>query len=329
MQSFKSFQQRLFQINDATFNDFAWELFLYQVNNNPIYKSFITHLGIDIRSIKNVGEIPFLPISFFKYHEVMTERWEVEATYESSGTTDASVSRHYVRNTKLYLKNTSFIFNHFYGKIEDYHMLFLLPSYIERGSSSLVSMADYFIKRSGSKYSNFYLNNFEELITTVESIRRDAGSKKILLCGVSFALLELAEKFAPDLHDVVIMETGGMKGRRKEITRKELHNYLIDRFNVLKIHSEYGMTELSSQAYSQGNAKFKTPPWMKILIRDTNDPLDIGNKRSGGINVIDLANISSCAFIETQDLGTVDSNGEFEVLGRFDNSDIRGCNLMV
>ncbi|MEM9859545.1 MAG: acyl transferase [Bacteroidota bacterium] len=329
MQSFKSFQQRLFQINHTTFNDFAKELFLYQVENNPIYKSYVAHLGIGIRSIKKVNEIPFLPISFFKNHKVMTESWAAEATYESSGTTGASVSRHYVRNNKLYLNNTALIFHHFYGPIEDYHTLFLLPGYIERGSSSLVSMADYFIKRSGSRYSNFYLNNFEELITTIESIRRGGGSKKILLCGVSFALLELVEKFAPDLHDVVVMETGGMKGRRKEIIREELHDYLINRCNVQKIHSEYGMTELSSQAYSQGNAKFKTPPWMKILIRDTNDPLDIGNKRSGGINVIDLANISSCAFIETQDLGAVDSNGAFEILGRFDNSDIRGCNLMV
>ncbi|MEM8566643.1 MAG: acyl transferase [Bacteroidota bacterium] len=241
-----------------------------------------------------------------------------------------NTSRHYVRDENFYFKNCEKIFNRFYGPLLDYHTLFLLPGYIERGNSSLVSMAQYFIDRTESKHSGFYLSNHSALLKIIEKIKNEKGTRKILLCGVSFALMDLAESYDIDLgNDVIVMETGGMKGRRREIVREELHSFLCRKLNVSKIHSEYGMTELSSQAYSTGDGKFRTPPWMRVLLRDTNDPFDVGDKKSGAINVIDLANISSCSFIETQDLGRLNSSGELEILGRFDNSDVRGCNLMV
>ena len=329
MLSFKSFEQRLFQVNNQNFNEFAISLFRYQAKNNSVYHDYISGLNINIKQVKSFYDIPFLPISFFKQHKIKTERWSEENIYESSGTTGVQASRHFVRDNGLYLVNCERIFKRSYGSLSDYHTLFLLPSYIERGNSSLVAMARHFIGKSQSEYSGFYLNNYSELVSTIESIRKNSNGKKMLLCGVSFALLELAETLEPNLSDVIIMETGGMKGRRKELIRAELHSILCERLNVPVIHSEYGMTELSSQAYSQGNGKFDTPPWMRILLRDINDPFDLSNNQSGGINVIDLANLSSCAFIETQDLGSINSRGELEILGRFDNSDIRGCNLLI
>lgn len=329
MRSFKSFYQRLFQVNDANFNEATLALFRLQAENNIIYKTYIENLGINLKWVDSIDKIPFMPISFFKKHMVKTGMWNEELIYSSSGTTGNATSRHYIKDNSFYLRNTITIFNRFYGALDHYHMLFLLPNYLERSGSSLVAMANEFIERSGSNFSGFYLNNLDELIDTIEELRKIDNNRRILLCGVSFALLDLAEKFGPNLHDVIVMETGGMKGRRKEIIRSEFHELMCSAFNIREVHSEYGMTELSSQAYSKGQGKFETPPWMKILLRDVNDPFNIGSGRSGGVNIIDLANVSSCAFIETQDLGAIDDNYELEILGRFDNSDIRGCNLMV
>lgn len=278
-------------------------------------------------TITEVAQIPFLPVAFFKDHEVKTDVWDPEATFSSSGTTGQRTSSHFVRDKEFYLTNAEKVFNHFYGSLQEYHFLALLPSYLERDNSSLVVMADSFIKKSRSSYSGFYLNDYENLLHTIRNINDD---RKILLLGVSFALLDIAETYKPDLSYVTVMETGGMKGRRREMVRHELHAVLKKGFNVGRIHSEYGMTELMSQAYSTGEGIFQGPPWMKVMLRDINDPFDISeNRKSGGINVIDLANIHSCAFIETQDVGKKNGNNSFEVMGRFDNSDIRGCNLMV
>lgn len=327
MKSFKSFYQDIFHANKSTFDQLALKVFRYQAVNNTIYKSYIENLGIDANKISRVDEIPFLPISFFKTQTVKTGAWQPEVVFESSGTTGLSTSRHYVRSVEFYLENTERIFNYFYGPLDQYHILALLPSYLERGNSSLVLMADYFIKRSGSNYSGFYLHDLDRLLDTIKQIR---GKRRILLLGVSFALLDLAEKYRPDLGKVQVMETGGMKGRRKEIIRSELHRQLHEGLNTWPVHSEYGMTELLSQAYSTGSGIFHCPPWMKVILRDTNDPFDFNLKRnSGGINIIDLANVDSCAFIETQDIGKKMENGGFEVMGRFDNTDIRGCNLMI
>lgn len=327
MKSSKSFYKDIFHVKKSNFDELALNLFQYQASNNLIYKRYIENIGIQISNVTKVQQIPFLPISFFKSQEVKTGRWDNEGVFESSGTTGATPSRHFVRKVDFYLKNTVEIFENFYGKLEQYHFLALLPSYLERNNSSLVLMADHFIKRSNSDYSGFYLQDHERLIDTIGRIR---DGRKIMLLGVSFALLDLLERHQPDLSDVVVMETGGMKGRREEMIRAELHAVLKEGFKVGQIHSEYGMTELMSQAYSKQAGVFHCPPWMRIILRDVNDPFDLNTKRtSGGINIIDLANVDTCAFIETQDMGKILENNGFEVVGRFDNSDIRGCNLMV
>lgn len=323
------FTKHLFGITSQTFTDFALKLFRFQAVNNPIYRKYLHYLQVNPESVVRIEDIPFLPIGFFKLHKIITPANTVVQTYfESSGTTGQQRSRHYVVDMDFYKQVSQAIFEQFYGKLTDYHVFALLPSYLEREHASLVAMADYFIKQSQSTYSGFYLKNYKEMIEKVEQAR---SSRKIMLIGVSFALLELAEQYQPDFQGVIVMETGGMKGRRKELTRNELHNILSEKLNIANIHSEYGMTELLSQAYAKQEGIFQTPPWMKILIRDINDPFYIDNQlRSGGINIIDLANIYSCAFIETQDLGRGNrTRGTFEVLGRFDNSDIRGCNLMI
>ncbi len=329
MSSFKSLKQELFRVEDSTFNDFALTLFRYQVHHNTIYRQYVEYLSVHPDNIKTLKDIPFLPISFFKRHAVKTESWEAEKIYESSGTTGSTTSRHYVRDNAFYLEVTRRIFTRFYGDPDKYHFLFLLPSYLERGTSSLIAMANHFITLSGSQHSGFYLNNYKDLVEKVFWLKHNSQNG-IILCGVTYALLDLAEQYAPDLSGVVVMETGGMKGRRRELVREELHKRLKSAFKVDFIHSEYGMTELMSQAYSKKNGEFFTPPWMKIILRDVNDPFDLQTSRAtGGINIVDLANVHSCAFIETQDLGKVADGGKFEVLGRFDNSDIRGCNLLV
>ena len=328
MQSFKSFDQVLYTANDSTFEDIALHLFYKQANENKVYRDFIGFLGIDPSSIHKLENIPFLPISFFKSHLIATGDFKPEIVFSSSGTTGLTTSRHGIRQLSFYLENAKRNFELFFGSLRNYHILALLPSYLEREGSSLIYMVDYFIKETQSDYSGFFLNDYQALLKRIKELK--TGSRKVILLGVSFALLELAEKFEADLSHCLIMETGGMKGRRKEITREELHEFISAKLNVKLTYSEYGMTELMSQAYSLGNGLYKSPPWMKMMVRDINDPFKFEPwGKTGGINVIDLANQHSCAFIETQDLGKVDQNGSFEVLGRFDNSDIRGCNLLA
>lgn len=312
-------------------NDFlkmTLDVFRFQAKNNIVYREFIHHLNIDVETISTIKDIPFLPISFFKTHPILSDTNKVQQTFLSSGTTGSNLSKHLVTDLNIYKESFTKGFQHFYGNIEDYTVLALLPNYLERNGSSLVYMVTDLIEKSNKKDSGFYLNNLDELAKQLNIL--DSNGEKILLIGVSFALLDLIEKYQFQLKNTIIMETGGMKGRRKEIIRAELHQLLSTGFSVNNIHSEYGMTELLSQAYSNGNGIFKTPPWMKIIIRDTEDSLSIlPHQKAGGINIIDLANINSCSFIATQDLGKTFDNNTFEILGRFDNSDIRGCNLMV
>ena len=314
--------------NTQDFNKTALDIFRFQASNNLVYKTFLNHLKVDVNAIENIEEIPFLPIQFFKSHKIISSKSPIEQTFLSSGTTGMFQSKHYVTAISIYEESFTKTFQHFYGDIEDYTVLALLPSYLERTGSSLIYMVNNFIEKSNNPKSGFYLDNLEELANNLKEL--DKKGAKILLIGVSFALLDLLDKHKFNLKNTIIMETGGMKGKRKELIREELHNILCDGFGVSKIHSEYGLTELLSQAYSKGNGIFECPPWMKILTRDTEDALTIlPEGKSGGINVIDLANINSCSFIATQDLGKIYKNGTFEVLGRFDNSDIRGCNLLV
>ena len=319
----------IFTIKNATqFNDLAIKIFNYQAENNPVYKKYLFHLGTEISSVKSIREIPFLPIEFFKSHEIKTGSSKTAKTFYSSGTTGAKKSRHFITDISIYERSFLTNFENQYGKLDDICILALLPTYLNNESSSLVYMVNKLIAISGHSDSGFYLNNIEELSLKLESLEKT--NTKIILIGVSYALIDLAEKFPLKLSNTVIMETGGMKGKRKELTKAELHKFLSSRFGVESIHSEYGMTELLSQAYSPGEGKFNTPPWMKILIRDTYDPFCyLEQAKSGGINIIDLANINSCSFIETGDLGKIHPDNSFEVLGRFDNSDIRGCNLLV
>ncbi|MFD0932373.1 acyl transferase [Psychroflexus salinarum] len=318
-----------FTINsEKEFEKTALQLFEKQFEKNSVYREFCDHLNIKSQEVKSLKDIPFLPIQFFKTHDVKTGEFTPDITFLSSGTTGQIQSQHKVKNLSLYEESFTKTFNHFYGNIEDYVVLGLLPSYLEREGSSLIYMVNDFIKKSKYNESGFYLNELEQLSQTL--INLDKSGKKILLIGVSFALLDLVEKKSFQLKNTIVMETGGMKGRRKEMIRKELHDILSRGFGVDHIHSEYGMTELLSQAYSKGQSKFECPPHMKILIRDTEDPFHYLDKgKTGGINVIDLANIDSCPFIATQDLGKKINSKEFEILGRFDQSDIRGCNLLV
>ena len=322
-------QNAVFNIqNQSDFKTCALQVFRHQFKNNTVYRSFCDLLYIHSSDVKEIEEIPFLPIQFFKSHAVLSSTQAVKETFTSSGTTGSSVSKHMVTDLSWYTKSYTKGFDHFYGPIEDYTVLGLLPNYLERDGSSLIYMVDDFIKKSNKPASGFYLNNLTELSKTL--IALDKKGEKVLLIGVTFALLDLIERQQFKLQNTIIMETGGMKGRRKEIIRNELHEILYAGFGVSKIHSEYGMTELLSQGYSSGDGVFDCPPWMKILARDTEDALTmVGTNKTGGLNVIDLANYNSCSFIATQDLGKVDNNGSFEVLGRFDHSDIRGCNLMV
>ena len=322
-------QKDIFNIqNETDFERCALQVFKHQFENNKVYRSFCDLLYIHPSDVKEVADIPFLPIQFFKSHAVLSSTQAVQETFTSSGTTGSSVSKHMVTDLSWYTKSYTKGFEYFYGPIEEYTVLGLLPNYLERDGSSLIYMVDDFIKKSNKPASGFYLNNLTELSKTL--IALDKKGEKVLLIGVTFALLDLIERQQFKLQNTIIMETGGMKGRRKEIIRNELHEILCAGFGVSKIHSEYGMTELLSQGYSSGDGVFDCPPWMKILARDTEDALTlVGANKTGGLNVVDLANYNSCSFIATQDLGKVDNNGSFEVLGRFDHSDIRGCNLMV
>ena len=318
-----------FTITSPTeFEKIALELFQYQAKNNKVYKEYISYFNINTRTINSIEKIPFLPIQFYKTHQIISTKTAIKQVFTSSGTTGKQTSKHYVTDISLYQNTFQNTFQHFYGNIKDYVILGLLPSYLEREGSSLIYMVEDLIKQSKHSKSGFYLDNLSALQQSLVNL--DSQGKKVILIGVSFALLDLIESHQFQLKNTIIMETGGMKGRRKEIIRKELHQKLKTGFGVKTIHSEYGMTELLSQAYSKGNGIFSTPPWMKVLIRDSEDALQLlPHQRTGGINIIDLANRNSCAFIATQDLGKTYANNTFEVLGRFDHSDIRGCNLLM
>lgn len=310
------------------FEKLALEVFQHQALNCLVYSSYLNELGIEPKSIIHFRQIPFLPIQFFKSHQIISTADKIDKVFLSSGTTGNAQSKHYVSDLNVYKLSYTKGFEHFYGDIKDYTILALLPSYMEREGSSLIYMVDDLIKKSKSSDSGFYLNDLENLSNKL--IKLNKRNKKVLLIGVSYALLDLVRKFEFDLKNTIIMETGGMKGKRKEMIREELHKRLSMGFGVDKIHSEYGMTELLSQAYSKGNGYFETPPWMRIVVRDPEDPLTLlPHTKTGGLNIVDLANINSCSFIATQDLGKINANGTFELMGRFDNSDIRGCNLMV
>jgi hypothetical protein len=329
MPQVKHLTDRIFSIkDDKEFNGLALEIFQYQLKNNKVYHDFVNNLSVNTDAIIRYHQIPFLPIELFNDHAIKTGDFKPEINFSSSGTTGTSVSRHYVKDIKLYRKSFLKTFQLFFGNPDQYTILALLPSYLEREGSSLIFMVNELIERSNKPESGFFLHNQRDLSILLRSLK--SKNEKVILFGVSFALVDFATDYQMDFPGLIIIETGGMKGRRKEMVRTELHSILKKGFGVKQIYSEYGMTELLSQAYSVMGGKYSTPSWMKVLIRDMNDPLSLLSRgKTGGINVIDLANIHSCSFIATQDLGSLDKDGKFEVLGRFDNSDARGCNLMV
>ena len=320
---------RIFSISsEKEFQALALDVFKFQFENNVVYRSFCDLLYKHPSDIKHINDIPFLPIQFFKSHKILSTQAPIQDTFSSSGTTGSITSKHYVTDLSIYEQSFKKGFEQCYGNINDYVILALLPSYLERQGSSLIYMVNDMIASSQHPESGFYLDTIDDLKQQLMSL--DAKGKKVLLIGVSFALLDVVEAHQFQLKNTIIMETGGMKGRRKELIRAELHTQLKSGFGVIKIHSEYGMTELLSQAYSVGDGIFKCPPWMRVLTRDPEDALTLTtHEKTGGINIIDLANINSCSFIATQDLGRTYKDGSFEIIGRFDSSDIRGCNLMV
>jgi phenylacetate-coenzyme A ligase PaaK-like adenylate-forming protein len=324
-------RERIFNISsEEEFNGLAIEIFLYQVENNPVYKKYVNCICKDLNNIRHFEQIPFLPVEFFRTQKVITGNKPVQTIFKSSGTTGQARSYHYVTDLAIYEKAAITAYERVYGKVADYTILALLPSYLERKDSSLVWMTQLFINKSNYKEDcGFYLNEYSIPLMKLKKIN-ETKSRKILLLGVSYALLDLAEKIDFSLENAIVMETGGMKGKRKEILRKELHEILCKKFGITSVHSEYGMTELLSQAYSQDNGIYKCLPWMKVLVREMNDPLTLTELgRNGGINIIDLANINSCSFIATQDMGKLFKDGSFEVSGRFDQSETRGCNLFM
>ena len=314
--------------NEDDFETLALEAFQYQFQNNEVYSEFVKSLNISPEKIKSIYEIPFLPVEIFKTRKVLTGNENYQRIFKSSGTTGDQTSKHYVKDISLYEINFSKIFSLFYNNPSDYTILALLPSYLEREGSSLIYMTDKLIKATQSPASGFYMDEYKKLFSILEQLKKE--KRKTILFGVTYALLDFIFSFKINFPGLIIMETGGMKGKRKEMVREEVHELLCAGFGVDVVHSEYGMTELLSQAYSCGNGIFKSPAWMRILVRDPYDPLKpAALKTSGGINIIDLANIDSCAFISTQDLGRVYPDHSFEVIGRFDFSDVRGCNLMI
>ncbi|GCC51842.1 acyltransferase [Chryseotalea sanaruensis] len=328
MDTFKSFELLLSSLNAQSLDEIALRLFRFQASENLVYSRYLEALRVNPNKIDRIEDIPFLPIRFFKDQTIKTGNWTEKLFFESSGTTGIQTSRHSIKNIEDYLSHAEHIFEKNFGSLTNYHLLALLPSYFEKGNSSLVAMIDHFIKKTGSDHSGFYRNNYEKLVEDVARLK--ASSKKIIVWGVTYALLDVADLYKPDWRDVLVFETGGMKGRRREITRDELHYQLKANLKLDKVYSEYGMTELLSQAYTQGAHLFYPSHSMKVIIREITDPFRKGLiDETGGINVIDLANIYSLAFIETEDLGKVNKYGNFEVLGRSDNSDVRGCNLMV
>lgn len=320
---------RPFAVADpASFNALALDLFHLHATHNSVYRGFLEALGRPASAVRQIEDIPFLPIGLFRNHRVLLDGLAPALSFTSSGTTGAVTSTHEVPWPALYERSFLTSFSAAYGPPDRWRILALLPAYLERSGSSLVYMAEKLIAASGDPLSGTYLYQYDKLAQVLQ--QSEAEQKPTLLLGVTFALLDLAERFPMPLLHTVIMETGGMKGRRPEIVREELHAALHRAFGVPAVHSEYGMTELLSQAWSQGDGLFRCPPWMRVLARDVNDPFTRPPAgRTGGIDVIDLCNIASCPFISTQDLGRVHSDGSFEVLGRFDHSDVRGCNLLV
>ena len=325
-------QGKIFGVTNDNFVSVAFEVFRFQYEFNPVYRRYCDTLKIDIAQISLPQQIPFLPISLFKTHQVVTTNFDEAVIFESSGTTHTTNSKHYVKDLELYQKSFTSTFHLFYGDPAEWCILALLPSYLERNNSSLVMMADQLIQQSKQPQSGFYLADHYSLHHKLKLLEKHG--QKTLFIGVTFALLDFAEQFPMPLYYTTIMETGGMKGRREEMTRQQVHEILCNSFQLKQIHSEYGMTELLSQGYSTGDGLFKTPPWMSVLLREEDDPFAIHlnpglDTVTGIINVIDLANIYSCSFIATDDAGKLYPDGSFEVLGRVDNSDIRGCSLLT
>ncbi len=324
------FREKAFrELSPESFNELALEIFRYQLEENILYREFVSNLGIHVQKITDHRQIPFLPIGFFKNHRVVSGNFQEEIIFSSSGTSGMQQSKHYVKDLGLYEASFMNAFRHFYGEPKNYRILALLPSYLEREGSSLVYMADKLMGAGGYEESGFFLEEHDVLAERLHDL--SSKRKKTILLGVSFALIDYAEDCGFPLGDhIIVMETGGMKGRKEELTRVDLHQQLKKAFQLQSIHSEYGMTELLSQAYSVGIGRFRTPAWMKVLVRDIQDPFSLlPTGKTGALNIIDLANIHSCAFIETQDLGKIHPDGSFEVLGRTDHSDIRGCSLLL
>lgn len=321
--------KRIFENHsEDSFLELALEIFHYQFANNPFYKAFVEGCKVDLENVKTLSEIPFLPVELFKSNEIKSGDFQPQAIFTSSGTTGMVSSRHFIKDLELYEESFMRAFIHFYGDPNDFVFLALLPSYMERTGSSLIYMMEKLISESADLRSGFFLNEFDKLKDLLTQLKSE--HKKVVLVGVTYALLDFVETHSINFPELIVMETGGMKGKRKEMIRAEVHEILKPAFGVKTIHSEYGMTELLSQAYSKGEGVFETPPWMKILVREMNDPLQISKMgMSGAVNIIDLANLDSCSFIATQDLGKLHSDKTFEIIGRFDYSDIRGCNLMV
>ena len=327
-------EKRVFAASASTFNELALELFHFQYQHNEVYHKYCNLLKVIISEVNCLQKIPFLPIAFFKSHPIKTTDFKPQAVFESSGTTKTGNSKHFVKDISLYKKSFTTGFQKFYGTTNNKCILGLLPSYLERNNSSLVFMVDELIKQGNNNLSGFYLNNYDKLHSTI--LHNEILNQPTILIGVTYALLDFAEKYPMQLRHTIVVETGGMKGRREEMTRQEVHQQLQNNLGVSHIHSEYGMTELLSQAYSKGEGIFCCPPWMKVVIREEDDPFaiytagDVQQKSiTGAINIIDLANIYSCGFIASSDVGRLYSNESFEVLGRIDNSDVRGCSLMV
>jgi len=320
-------KHKILNVTGPGFENLALELFQFQYKENPVYRAYVNALQVNPDSVKSLDKIPFLPILFFKSHEIKTTEFIPETIFESSGTTGGVNSKHFIKDKGWYQEIFMDVFEKFYGMPDEYCILGLLPSYLDRNNSSLVLMVNSLVKKSNHLQSGFYLNEYEKLFTVLSGLEKQG--QKTLLIGVTFGLLDFAEKYSLQLKNTLIMETGGMKGRREEMIREDVHAILKNAFTVPFIHSEYGMTELLSQAYSNGNGIFKTPSWMKVLVRDDEDPLVIKQSGSGLINIIDLANIYSCCFIATDDIGKINADGSFEVLGRMDDSDLRGCSLLA
>ncbi|TDX00805.1 LuxE/PaaK family acyltransferase [Dinghuibacter silviterrae] len=322
-----SYEGNIFQAGENSFEDEALALFRFQSVHNPLYRDYIRALGVDPGRVNRMTDIPFLPIRFFKTHTVTTTSFDPGLYFESSGTTGSVNSRHWVKDPGLYERSFVEGFRRFYGEPKDWCILGLLPNYLERGHSSLVYMVDHLVRLSGHPAGGFYLYEHERLAQQLDSLEKQG--QQTLLIGVTFGLLDFAQEYALPLRHTVVMETGGMKGRREEWTRDQVHSMLRERLGVDAVHSEYGMTELLSQGYSKGGGIFHTVPWMRLLVREEDDPLAVRAEGKGVLNVIDLANVYSCAFIATEDLGNIYPDGGFEVLGRVDNSDIRGCSLLL